>query len=321
MRVVFIGTGEIGVPTLQALLNSEHEVVGVVTQPDKPVGREQSIEPPPIKKEITRSGGFQTAVGRSAAGKPPLPEVLQPAKIKDPQIIDEIRGLKPDVIVVMAYGQILPREVLEIPRLACLNLHASLLPRWRGAAPIQAAIAAGDRETGITVMYMNEGLDTGDILLQRTIEIRADETGGSLHDRLAQIAHEPLLESLRLLAAGNAPRIPQDNARATYAPKLKREHGQIDWSESAEAIERRIRAYNPWPGAFMKVEGQNLKIFSASVVDLNGSPGEILRSDKELVIAAGKGALSLAEVQLEGKRRMSAAEFLRGHVELVRGAR
>src|SRR5262249_36522062 len=207
-----------------------------------------------------------------------------------------------------------------IPRLACLNLHASLLPCWRGAAPIQAAIAAGDRETGITVMYMDEGLDTGDILLQRTIEIRADETGGSLHDRLAQIAPEALRESLQLLASGSAPRIPQDKARATYAPKLKREHGQIDWSESAEVIERKIRAYNPWPSAFMKVAGQNLKIFSASVVDLNGQPREILRSDKDLIVAAGKGALSLAEVQLEGKRRMSAGEFLRGHAAIVRVA-
>ena len=221
------------------------------------------------------------------------------------------------MIVVVAYGQILPREVLEIPRFACLNLHASLLPRWRGAAPIQAAIAAGDCETGITVMYMDEGLDTGDILLQRSVEILPNDTGGSLHDRLAQVAPEALLESLRLLAAGNAPRIPQDNARATYAPKLKREHGQIDWSESAEAIERKIRAYNPWPGAFMKVDRQNLKIFSASVVDLAGQPGEILRSDKDLIVAAGKGALSFAEVQLEGKRRMSAGEFLRGHGALV----
>jgi len=222
---------------------------------------------------------------------------------------------------VVAYGQILPRDVLEIPRLACLNLHASLLPRWRGAAPIQAAIAAGDRETGITVMYMDEGLDTGDILLQRNVEILPNDTGGSLHDRLAQIAPEALFESLRLLAAGNAPRISQDSTRATYAPKLKREHGQIDWSESADAIERKIRAYNPWPSAFMKVGDQNLKIFSASIVDLNGRPGEILRSDKDLIVATGKGALSLAEVQLEGKRRMSAAEFLRGRVELVRGAR
>ena len=222
------------------------------------------------------------------------------------------------MIVVVAYGQILPRGVLEIPRLACLNLHASLLPRWRGAAPIQAAIAAGDRETGITVMYMDEGLDTGDMLLQRSAEILPNDTGGALHDRLAQIAPETLLESLRLLAAGNAPRIPQENAHATYAPKLKREHGQIDWSEAAEAIERKIRAYNPWPGASMKIDRQNLKIFSASVVDLRGQPGEILRSDKELIVATGKGALSLAEVQLEGKRQMSAAEFLRGHSALVK---
>src|SRR6266540_4245345 len=301
MRIVFIGTGEIGVPTLQALLKSEHEIVGVMTQPDKPVGRAQLVEPPPIKKVV-------------AATKTPA---LQPPRIKDPRAIEDIRALKPDVIVVMAYGQILPRDVLEIPKIACLNLHASLLPRWRGAAPIQAAIAAGDRETGITVMYMDEGLDTGDILLQRTIDIVPADTGGSLHDRLARVAPETLLESLRLLAAGSAPRGPQDNARATYAPKLKREHGQIDWSESAEAIERKIRAYHPWPGAFMKVDRQNLKIFSASVVDLNGQPGEILRGDKDLIVATGEGALSLAEVQLEGKRRMTAGEFLRGHAALL----
>ena len=304
MRIVFIGSGEIGVPTLRALLDSEHEVVAVVTQPDKRVGREQRIEPLPIKKEIAKTR---------------IP-ILQPARIKDQKATEEIRHFAPDVIVVVAYGQILPRDVLEIPRLACLNLHASLLPRWRGAAPIQATIAAGDCETGITAMYMDEGLDTGDILLQRRVEILPNDTGGSLHDRMAQIAPEALLESLRLVAAGNAPRIPQDNARATYAPKLKREHGLIDWSESAEAIERKIRAYNPWPGAFMKVDHQNLKVFSASVVDLNSQPGEVLRSDKDLVVATGKDALSLAEVQLEGKRRMSAAEFLRGHHALLRAS-
>ena len=306
MRIVFIGTGEIGVPTLEALLNSAHELVGVVTQPDKPAGREQHIEAPPIKKAL---------IGRATLPGAPI---FQPAKIKEPQAIENIRGLTPDVIIVVAYGQILPRAVLEIPRLASLNLHASLLPRWRGAAPIQAAIAAGDSETGITVMYMDEGLDTGDILLQRNIEILPNDTGGSLHDRLAQIAPEALLESLRVLAVGNAPRISQDSTQATHAPKLKREHGLVDWSESAEAIERRIRAYNPWPGAFMKIDDQNLKIFSASVVDLNGQPGEVLRSDRDLIVATGNGALSLAEVQLEGKRRMSAAEFLRGHGALVR---
>jgi methionyl-tRNA formyltransferase len=297
MRIVFVGAGAIGLPTLQTLLKSEHEVGGVVTQTDKPVGRAQSMEPTPIKKAMQG-----TAV-----------RILQPARIKDQQAIEEIRALKPDVIVVMAYGQILPRDVLEIPEIACLNLHASLLPRWRGAAPIQAAIAAGDQGTGITVMYMDEGLDTGDILLQRTIDIRSDDTGGSLHDRLAQIAPDALLESLQMLAKGIAPRIPQDNNVATYAPKLKREDGKIDWSQPAETIERKIRAFNPWPGAFMEIGGQNLKIFSASVVDLTGEPADILRSDKELIIAAGRGALLLDAVQLEGKRRMSAAEFLRGH--------
>jgi methionyl-tRNA formyltransferase len=301
MRIVFIGSGEIGVPTLRVLLDSEHELVGIVTQPDKPVGRAQQIEPPPIKGAVTAT---KTAL-------------LQPVKIKDAHAIEEIRALKPDVIVVMAYGQILPRDVLEIPKIACLNLHASLLPRWRGAAPIQAAIAAGDRETGITVMYMDEGLDTGDILLQRKSEIQPDDTGGSLHDRLGRIAPDALLESLRMLATATAPRMPQDNTLATYAPKLKREHGKIDWSEPAQAIERKIRAFNPWPGAFMEINGRHLKIFSASIIDLSGQPGEILGSEK-LVIAAGSGALSLNEVQLEGKRRMSAAEFLRGHAAIMR---
>ena len=301
MRIVFIGAGDVGLPALQALMKSEYLVVGVVTQPDKPVGRAQLIEPPPIKKAL-------------AGAKMPI---LQPPRIKERQAIEEIRALMPHVIVVAAYGQILPRDVLEIPKIACLNLHASLLPRWRGAAPIQAAIAAGDPETGITVMYMNEGLDTGDIMLQHKTNILPTETGGSLHDRLANIAPETLLAALRLLAEGNAPRIPQDNTLATYASKLKREDAKIDWSESANVIERKIRAFNPWPGAFMTIDGRNLKIFSASIADLSDEPGKILRSDNELVVAAGTNAVSLGEVQLEGKRRMSVAEFLRGRA--VRG--
>jgi methionyl-tRNA formyltransferase len=296
MRIVFIGTGEIGVSTLRALQKSEHELVAIVTQPDKPVGREQKIAPPPIKAALAGS----------------KMSILQPGKIKDPQAIEQIRALGPDAIVVIAYGQILPRAVLEIPKLTCLNLHASLLPRWRGAAPIQAAIATGDRETGITVMYMDEGLDTGDILLQHKIDVLPTDTGGSLHDRLAEIAPEALLESLRLLASGNAPRTPQDQTLATYAPKLNRESGRINWDESAKVIERKIRAYNPWPGAFTEFNDRKLKIFSASVVDLRGKPGEILRKDKEFVIGAADRALSLIEVQLEGKRRITAADFLRG---------
>jgi methionyl-tRNA formyltransferase len=304
MRVLFIGTGDIGLPVLRTLQDSgKHPLVGLVTQPDKPAGRALKLQAPPVKTALAGS----------------MLPVLQPARIKDPESISQIRALAPDAIVVMAYGQILPRAVLEIPRLACLNLHASLLPRWRGAAPIQAAIAAGDGTTGITVMYMAEGLDTGDILLQRKIAIAPNETGGSLHDRLAAIAPEALLESLRLLSAGSAPRSPQDNALATYAPKLNRDAGKIDWSETAEAIERKIRAFNPWPGAFTSVTAKNakprnLKVFSALVVELKGMPGEIVHADERgLVIAAGERALSLQEVQLEGKQRMSAAEFLRGN--------
>jgi len=303
MRVVFIGTGEIGVPTLHALLGSEeHQLAAVVTQPDKPVGREQRIEPSPIKKAL-------------AGTKIPI---LQPARIKDRQSIEEISARSPQAIVVMAYGQILPRGILETPRVACLNLHASLLPRHRGAAPIQAAIASGDPETGITVMYMDEGLDTGDILLQRKIDILPTETGGSLHDRLGQIAPDALLESLQLLAKEIAPRIPQNNALATYASKLNRNDGKIDWSQPADILERKIRAFNPWPGAFTTVTAKsgkprNLKIFSASIVDLVGEPGEILQTGKRgLVIAASDRALSLEEVQPEGKRRMTSAEFLHG---------
>ena len=301
MRIVFIGTGEIGVPTLRALEKSEHELVGVVTQPDKPVGRAQRITAPSVKKAL-----LADPLNASPA------RTLQPPRIKDREAIDQIRALEPDAIVVLAYGQILPSAVLEIPKIACLNLHASLLPRWRGAAPIQAAIAAGDRETGMTVMYMDEGLDTGDILLQRKIDIFPSDTGGSLHDRLAEVAPDPLLESLRLLAAGNAPRNRQDQSLASYAPKLNREAGRLNWNEDAEAIERKIRAYNPWPGAFTEFKNRKLKIFSAPIVDLRGKPGEILHRDKEFVIAASDRALSLIEVQLEGKRRMPAAELLRG---------
>jgi len=304
MRIVFIGTGEIGVPVLQSLLESPvHQLVGVVTQPDKPVGREQRIEAPPIKAALPGSV---------------LP-ILQPARIKNEQAVAEIQALQPELIVVMAYGQILPRSVLQIPRVACLNLHASLLPRHRGAAPIQAALTAGDRESGITVMYIDEGLDTGDILLQSRLEIATDETGGSLHDRLAQIAPGALSEALTQLEHGSASRLPQDSTLATYAPKLEREHGRIDWMEPAAVIERKIRAFNPWPGAFALLRDETdrerkLKIFSAKVIDIVGqSPGEIVPSEGAIVIAATDGALSLGEVQLEGKRRMKADEFLRGY--------
>jgi len=303
MRIVFIGTGEIGRPTLRTLLETpQHQVMGVITQPDKPIGRGQQVQAPPIKAE-------------SAASSVPI---LQPVRIRNDEVIAEIRALAPDVIVVMAYGQILPKSVLEIPRIACLNLHASLLPRYRGAAPIQAAIAAGDSETGITVIYMNEGLDTGDMLLQVKVAILPNETGGSLHDRLAQVAPDVLLSALDLLASQRAPRIPQLTADATYSPKLVREDGKIDWSESAEVIERKIRAFDPWPGVYSELadttgKRRKLKIFRATVSDqIIGEPGTIRPNDLEVLVATGRGTLRLEEVQLEGKRRMSATDFWRG---------
>ncbi len=302
MRIVFIGTGQIGVPTLTALQKSEHELAAVVTQPDKPVDRDQHLEASPIKKAATRGN---------------LP-VLQPLRIKEPASIASIAALGPDLVVVMAYGQILSPALLAIPALGCLNLHASLLPRWRGAAPIQAAIAAGDRETGITVMYMDAGLDTGDILLQRRIDILPDDDSATLQERLAQTAADASLEALQLLAAGSAPRTPQDSVQATYAPKLNRAAGRIEWSDPAEAIERKIRAFNPWPGTYTTVAAKSgrprhLKIFSAVVVDGDSKPGAVLQCDNGMVVGTGKGALSLREIQLEGKRRMSAAEYIRGH--------
>ena len=309
MRVVFTGTGEIGLPVLRWLIESEvHELAGIVTQPDRPVGRDQRIQPPPIKAAVAGMG---------------IP-VFQPERIKRDEAVHEIQALAPDVIVVMAYGQILSRAVLEIPRLACLNLHASLLPRHRGAAPIQAAIAAGDRESGITVMYMNEGLDTGDILLKSEVQIAADETGGSLHDRLAQIAPRALEEALDLLSSGRAQRVQQDNTRATYAPKLERDHGVISWPESAEVIERKIRAFNPWPGAYTLLRDatgreRKLKIFRARLALGRGTAaGALLVShDAELLVGTGDGALLLTDLQLEGKKRMPASDLLRGNAWLA----
>jgi methionyl-tRNA formyltransferase len=304
MRLVFIGTGDIGLPVLRSLLSSrEHELVGVVTQPDKPVGRAQIVEAPPIKSALA-----STAV-----------PVLQPERIKRQESVAAIRSFTPDVIVVMAYGQIVPRSLLDTPRLACLNLHASLLPRHRGAAPIQAAILVGDRESGISVMYMDEGIDTGDILLQVRLEITPAETGGSLHDRLGAIAPEALQKALSQLERGTAPRLPQDSSAATYARKLGREDGRINWNDPAVLIERRIRAFDPWPGTFAVVRDpaghtRNLKVFGASVIPSpTQTAGNVFRSNDSIAVTTSDGALELHEVQLEGKRRMSGAEFLRGH--------
>ena len=304
MRVVFIGSGEIGLPALQWLAREE-ELLAVAAQPDKPAGRKMTLTPPPTKVFALEHG---------------IP-VLQPRRMRDPEAVAELAAFKPEVIVVMAYGQILPKAVLEIPTLACLNLHASLLPKYRGAAPIQAALEAGERETGMAVMWMDEGLDTGDVLLMHSIPIRRRETGGSLHDRLALLAPQALADGLARLKAGDAPRIPQENAAATYAAKLSRESGVIDWAASSGAIDRRVRAMNPWPAASTTLPGlpgqtsRKLKIFTViQERRTSGEPGVVLRADRRgILVGAGEGAILLREIQLEGKRRMSAGDFLLGH--------
>ncbi|QIF05136.1 methionyl-tRNA formyltransferase [Roseimicrobium sp. ORNL1] len=315
LRIAFLGTGDIGLPSLEALLSKnghDHEVVAVITQPDKPVGRKQVLTPPEVK------------VRALAAGVP----VLQPERIRNE--VEKLKELRADVFVVIAYGQILPRTVLEIPRLGCLNVHASLLPRHRGASPIQAAIREGDAETGVTIMWMDEGLDTGDILLPVPITIEPTDTGGVLHDKLAALAPEGLLRALSMVEEGTAPRIKQDDALSTHSRKLERAHGKLDWSQPAKELELLIRAYNPWPGTYCLVPARSgpenaeaapavpalqLKVHQATVVpdaEACPTPGTILRADTQLLVSCGQGVLDLTEVQLEGRKRMSARDFLQG---------
>ena len=307
MRIVYLGSGDIGLPTLLALhaahQEGQHELLAVVTQPDRPVGRRLVLTPGPVKT-------FALAAGIA---------VLQPERVRRPEAVAALQALAADVFVVFAYGQILPQAVLDLPWVACLNLHASLLPRHRGAAPIHAAVLAGDRESGLTVMYMDAGLDTGDALLERRVRLRRRETAGTLHDRLAALSAGPLFEALDLIAASRAPRHPQDQTLATYAPKLERGSGRIDWTRDHVTLDRFVRGMHPWPGAFTTVAGAGvpltLKIHSALPVRrCQGEPGQVLRAGRRgVLVAAGSGGLLLREVQLEGKRRMLADEFLRGH--------
>jgi len=300
MRVLFIGTGDIGLPSLDWLLStSKHTVVGVVTQPDKPVGRKQVLTPPQIK------------VRALAAGL----TVLQPLKIR--HAVEELKAFNADVAVVIAYGQILSRAVLDVPPLGCLNVHTSLLPRHRGAAPIQAAIRDGDTETGVTIMFMDEGLDTGDILLMQRLAIACDETGGSLHDKLAQRAPAALEEALDLLATGNPPREKQDEFKVTHVRKLTRQDGRLDWTRPAIELDRLVRAFTPWPGTSCMLKVAQMKIHRAQVIanaDACPAPGTIVSANADgILVSCGNGLLNLSEVQIEGGRRLSAADFLRGH--------
>lgn len=298
MRVVFLGTGEIGVPALKALVE-RHEVAAVFTQPDRPAGRDLKLRASPVK---------------TVAGAVGLP-VFQPEKIRTPEAVAELAAFQADVIVVVAYGQILPRRILELPRLGCLNVHASLLPRHRGASPIHAAILAGDTESGVTIMQMDEGLDTGAMLRVVRTPISNVDTAGSLHDRLAELAPEGLLHVMADLERGVATPESQDETLATYAPKLTRQDGHIDWTVPAVEIDLRIRGMTPWPGAFTFLpDGRMLKIHRATLADTIGQPGEVMAtSGGRMVVAAGAEGICLEEVQVAGGKRLAAADFLRGH--------
>jgi methionyl-tRNA formyltransferase len=299
MRLIFIATGEIALPSFRHLLAHGPRPLALVTQPDKPTGRHQTLTPPAIKVEAL------------AAGIP----VFQPEKIGD--IETELAALQPEVIVVMAYGQILRQGILGLASTAIINLHASLLPRFRGAACIQAAIDAGDAETGITSMHVVRELDAGDIILAESIPISPDETGGSLHDHLADLAPSVLAATLDKLADGSATRTPQDPAASTYIYKLERDHGRLDWSQPAEILERRIRAYDPWPGTFTLANedgrSKRVKIFPPTrILALDLPSGQVANHDGTLVVGCGQGALQLESVQPEGGKKMLAADYLRG---------
>jgi len=301
MKIVFLGSGDIGVPTLTWLFAApEVEVAGVVTQPDKPAGRGLQLTPCAIKELALQHG------------RPPL----QPGRVRAPEAVAEIAALEPDLLVVMAYGQILPQALLEVPRLGALNLHASLLPRHRGAAPVHAAVLAGDDASGVTVMWMDAGLDTGDILLAEKCAIGPEDTAGSLHDRLAVLAPRALAAALDLLRAGRAPRIKQDTTKATYSPKLDRSSGRLDWSESADVLARLVRGLHPWPGCSTEFElsgGRRLpvKVHAAVAEPGAAQAGEV--RDGLAIGCGGGGWLRLQEVQPAGGRKMAAAEFLRGY--------
>lgn len=304
MKILFMGTPLFAIPPLEAIVNEGYELLGVVTQPDRQKGRGKRLAAPPVK---------EWALERN------IP-VYQPEKVREPGFIEVIEKLAPDLIVTAAFGQILPKRILDIPPLGCINVHASLLPKYRGASPIQQAIIDGEKETGITIMYMDIGMDTGDIILQRKIKIGEDEDSGQLHDRLAQLGGEALKEALKLFKGGQKPAgIPQNDEEASYCSKIEKSMGEIDWNKNMEEIRNLVRGLTPWPGAFTYVNDLRLKILKAGpwekTIQAEYVPGQVVVADPKegLVIGARDGLMRLHEIQGPGKRPMADTEYLRGN--------
>lgn len=299
MNVIFAGTPEFAVPTLDALVAAGHAISAVLTQPDRGAGRGRKRQPSPVKQRALAQG---------------IP-VLQPQTLRDDGVQTQLAALTPDLMVVVAYGLLLPRAVLDLPRHGCINVHASLLPRWRGAAPIARAIAAGDSQTGVTIMRMAKGLDTGDMLLQRTAPMTKTDTAKDLHDRLAAMGGDMLLDTLALIDSGQLAPQPQDDTQATYAAKLDKAEAQIDWQQPAEQLARRVRAYNPWPVAFSQLGKARVRIWQAQPVGQSpaAAPGTIVAAgDDGVDVATGEGVLRVTRLQWPGKRAMAAADVVRG---------
>lgn len=293
--IVFMGTPDFSVPVLKQLIQ-HHTVIGVVTQPDRPAGRNRQIQPSPVKQVALEAGIA----------------VFQPEKLRRAEAIEALKKWSPDVYVVAAFGQILPQAVLDIPPMGSINVHASLLPRWRGAAPIQAVIRAGDGESGVTIMKMDAGLDTGPMLAKCAIPLAPDETGASLHDKLAALSAELLIETLSGYLSGVIQPQPQDDTLSTYAPMIQKEEGQIDWTQEAAAIERLIRAFTPWPGTYSLWNGEQIKILSSVITNGSAEPGHVIETREGIAVGTGKDLLLLRQVQLSGRKALPVEEFARG---------
>lgn len=297
MKIIFMGTPDFAAASLEALIASRHEIQAVVTQPDKPKGRKGELTPPPVKV-VAEGKGIK---------------VYQPLKVRDEEFVKTLRAYNPDVMVVVAFGQIIPLSILKMPKYGCVNIHGSLLPKYRGAAPIQWAVLDGEKETGITTILMDEGIDTGDILLKKTIKIDTDETSGSLFDKLMALGAKTILETLDELEKGNLTPTKQGESPTAYAKMLTKAMGLIDFTKSAKELDCFVRGMDPWPSAYTLLSGKTLKLWKVRAVEGGGKAGSVIEIGKEsFTVACGEGAIEVLEVQLEGKKRMSAGDFLKG---------